>query len=280
MKGRFFFTSESVTEGHPDKMCDQISDAILDAIISQDKNCRVACETTVSSKGVNVMGEISTTAKVDIESIVRGVIRDIGYNNKEHGFNAEDCDIVIAINEQSKDIAMGVNHSMEIKEGSDHEEDINGAGDQGMMFGYACDETPELMPLPISLAHKLAMQLTRVRKNGELEYLLPDGKSQVTVEYVDDKPVRVDTVIISAQHMDNIDMKQLHKDIVEKVIVPIIPKDLLDIKTKIYINPTGRFVIGGPEGDSGLTGRKIIVDTYGGYARHTIDFFACFCYDI
>ena len=268
MKGRYFFTSESVTEGHPDKMCDQISDAILDAIISQDKNCRVACETTVSCKGVNVMGEISTTAQVDIESIVRGVIRDIEYNNKEQGFNAEDCNIVIAINEQSKDIAMGVNHSMEIKEGSEHEEDINGAGDQGMMFGYACDETPELMPLPISLAHKLAMQLTKVRKNGELEYLLPDGKSQVTVEYVDDKPVRVDTVIISAQHKDNVDMKQLHKDIVEKVIVPIIPKDLLDIKTKIYINPTGRFVIGGPEGDSGLTGRKIIVDTYGGYARH------------
>lgn len=268
MKGRYLFTSESVTEGHPDKMCDQISDAILDAIISQDKNCRVACETTVSSKGVNVMGEISTTAEVDIESIVRGVIRDIGYNNKEYGFNAEDCDVVIAINEQSKDIAMGVNHSMEIKEGSDHEEDINGAGDQGMMFGYACDETPELMPLPISLAHKLAMQLAKVRKNGELEYLLPDGKSQVTIEYMDDKPVRVDTVIISAQHMENVDMKQLHKDIVEKVIVPIIPNDLLDIKTKIYINPTGRFVIGGPEGDSGLTGRKIIVDTYGGYARH------------
>ncbi len=268
MKGRYFFTSESVTEGHPDKMCDQISDAILDAIISQDKNCRVACETTVSSKGVNVMGEISTTAQVDIESIVRGVIKDIGYNNKEYGFNAEDCDVVIAINEQSKDIAMGVNHSMEVKEGSDHEEDFNGAGDQGMMFGYACDETPELMPLPISLAHKLAMQLTKVRKNGELEYLLPDGKSQVTVEYVDDKPVRVDTVIISAQHKDNVDMKQLHKDIVEKVIVPIIPNNLLDIKTKIYINPTGRFVIGGPEGDSGLTGRKIIVDTYGGYARH------------
>lgn len=268
MKGRYLFTSESVTEGHPDKMCDQISDAILDAIISQDKKCRVACETTVSSKGVNVMGEISTTAKVDIESIVRGVIRDIGYNNKEQGFNAEDCDVVISINEQSKDIAMGVNHSMEVKEGSDLEEDYNGAGDQGMMFGYACDETPELMPLPISLAHKLAMQLTKVRKNGELEYLLPDGKSQVTVEYVDDKPVRVDTVIISAQHMDNVDMKQLHKDIEERVIVPIIPKDLLDIKTKIYINPTGRFVIGGPEGDSGLTGRKIIVDTYGGYARH------------
>lgn len=268
MKGRCFFTSESVTEGHPDKMCDQISDAILDAIISQDKNCRVACETTVSSKGVNVMGEISTTAKVDIESIVRGVIRDIGYNNKKQGFNAEDCDVVISINEQSKDIAMGVNHSMEVKEGSDHEEDYNGAGDQGMMFGYACDETPELMPLPISLAHKLAMQLTKVRKNGELEYLLPDGKSQVTIEYMDDEPVRVDTVIISAQHKDNVDMKQLHKDIVEKVIVPIIPKDLLDIKTKIYINPTGRFVIGGPEGDSGLTGRKIIVDTYGGYARH------------
>ncbi len=268
MKGRYLFTSESVTEGHPDKMCDQISDAILDAIISQDKNCRVACETTVSYKGVNVMGEISTTAKVDIESIVRGVIRDIGYNNKEHGFNAQECDVVIAINEQSKDIAMGVNYSMEIKEGSDHEEDINGAGDQGMMFGYACDETPELMPLPISLAHKLAMQLTKVRKSGELDYLLPDGKSQVTVEYMDDKPVRVDTVIISAQHMDNVDMKQLHKDILEKVIVPIIPRDLLDIKTKIYINPTGRFVIGGPEGDSGLTGRKIIVDTCGGYARH------------
>ena len=268
MKERFFFTSESVTEGHPDKICDQISDAILDAIISQDKNCRVACETTVSSKGVNVMGEISTTAHVEIENIVRDVIRDIGYNDKEQGFNAEDCDVVISINEQSKDIALGVNHSMEVKEGSNNKEDCKGAGDQGMVFGYACDETPELMPLPISLAHKLAIQLTKVRKNGELEYLLPDGKSQVTIEYMDDKPVRVDTVIISAQHMAHVDVKRLHKDIMEKVIVPIIPEDLLDIKTKIYINPTGRFVIGGPQGDCGLTGRKIIVDTYGGYARH------------
>lgn len=268
MKGRYLFTSESVTEGHPDKMCDQISDAILDAIILQDKNCRVACETTVSSKGVHIMGEISTTAQVDIEKIARDVIREIGYTDRSQEFNSEDCEIVVSINEQSKDIARGVDSSKEAKEGSGNEEDINGAGDQGMMFGYACDETPELMPLPISLAHKLAMQLTKVRKNQEVDYLLPDGKSQVTVEYLDDKPIRVDTVIISAQHRDSVDMEQLHKDIKEKVILPVIPQELVDENTKIFINPTGRFVIGGPQGDSGLTGRKIIVDTYGGYARH------------
>lgn len=268
MDGRYLFTSESVTEGHPDKMCDQISDAILDAIISQDENGRVACETTVSAKSINIMGEITTTAKIDIESIVRDVIRDIGYDDKHQEFNSENSEVIVSIAEQSKDIALGVDNSAEIKSGSCMEEDCNGAGDQGMVFGYACDETPELMPLPISLAHKLAMKLTQVRKNKVLDYLLPDGKSQVTVEYKDDKPVRVDTVIISAQHQPGVDMKLLRKDIIEKVIMPIIPTELLDNNTKIYINPTGRFVIGGPQGDSGLTGRKIIVDTYGGYARH------------
>lgn len=268
MDGRYLFTSESVTEGHPDKMCDQISDAILDAIISRDENGRVACETTVSAKSINIMGEITTTAKVDIEAIVRDVIRDIGYDDKRQEFNSENSEVIVSISEQSKDIALGVDNSAEIKSGSCIEEDCNGAGDQGMVFGYACDETPELMPLPISLAHKLAMKLTQVRKSKELDYLLPDGKSQVTVEYKDDKPVRVDTVIISAQHQPGVDMKLLRKDIIEKVIMPIIPTELLDNNTKIYINPTGRFVIGGPQGDSGLTGRKIIVDTYGGYARH------------
>ena len=268
MDGRYLFTSESVTEGHPDKMCDQISDAILDAIISRDENGRVACETTVSAKSINIMGEITTTAKVDIEAIVRDVIRDIGYDDKRQEFNSENSEVIVSISEQSKDIALGVDNSVEIKSGSYIEEDCNGTGDQGMVFGYACDETPELMPLPISLAHKLAKKLTQVRKSKELDYLLPDGKSQVTVEYKDDKPVRVDTVIISVQHQPGVDMKLLRKDIIEKVIMPIIPTELLDNNTKIYINPTGRFVIGGPQGDSGLTGRKIIVDTYGGYARH------------
>ena len=268
MRGTYLFTSESVTEGHPDKLCDQISDAILDAIISQDKNCRVACETTVSSKGINIMGEITTTAHVDIEEIARNVVREVGYTDTSQEFNAETCNINVAVVEQSKDIAAGVDNSLEAKMGSGYKEDCNGAGDQGMMFGYACDETKELMPLPISLAHKLTMQLMKVRKEQEIPYLLPDGKAQVTVEYFDDKPIRVDTIIISAQHYSQIDMVLMNADIISKVILPIVPKDLIDSKTKIYINPTGRFVTGGPQGDSGLTGRKIIVDTYGGYARH------------
>ena len=264
----YYCTSESVTEGHPDKMCDQISDAILDAIIMTDKSCRVACETTVSSNRINIMGEITTTSKVDIEKVARDVIREIGYWDNEQEFNADNCEIVISVTEQSKDIAIGVDKSLEAKGGSFDEEDGNGAGDQGIMFGYACDETPELMPLAISLAHKLAKQLTKVRKSQEVENLLPDGKTQVTIEYIDDRPARVDTIIISAQHKECVDMKQLFKEIKEKVIVPVIPKNMIDVDTHIYINPTGRFVIGGPGGDSGLTGRKIIVDTYGGYAKH------------
>lgn len=268
MKGTYLFTSESVTEGHPDKLCDQISDAVLDAIISQDKNCRVACETTVSAKGINVMGEITTTAHVDIAEIARNVVREVGYTDTSQEFNAETCNINVAVVEQSKDIAAGVDNSLEAKKGSERAEDCNGAGDQGMMFGYACDETPELMPLPISLAHKLTMQLAKVRKEQILPYLLPDGKAQVTVEYCDDKPIRVEAIVISAQHQPYVDMVLMNADIISKVILPIIPKELIDSKTKIYINPTGRFVTGGPQGDSGLTGRKIIVDTYGGYARH------------
>ncbi len=268
MRGIYLFTSESVTEGHPDKLCDQISDAILDAIISQDVNCRVACETTVSTQGINIMGEITTNAHVDIEGIARKVVRDVGYTNISQDFNAETCNINVAVVEQSKDIEIGVNNSLEVRMGSENENDCNGAGDQGMMFGYACDETPELMPLPISLAHKLTMQLARVRKERELIYLLPDGKAQVTVEYCDEKPVRVDTIVIAAQHEAYVDPVLINTDIISKVILPIIPKELIDGKTKIYINPTGRFVTGGPQGDSGLTGRKIIVDTYGGAARH------------
>lgn len=262
------FTSESVTEGHPDKICDQISDAVLDAIIAQDENCRVACETTVTTGMAAVMGEISTSCYVDIPKIVRRVIEEIGYTNAAYGFDAKTCAVITSIDEQSQDIALGVNNSMEIKEGSQNDEDLNGAGDQGMMFGYACDETPELMPLPISLAHKLAMQLTKVRKSGELIYLRPDGKTQVTVEYDEGNPVRVDSIIVSTQHSDEVDMAQLHKYIISKVISPIIPENLIDEETKIHINPTGRFVTGGPQGDSGLTGRKTIVDTYGGYSRH------------
>ncbi len=265
---KFLFTSESVTEGHPDKICDQISDAVLDAIIAQDKNCRVACETAITTGVAVVMGEISTSCYVDIPKIARKVIEEIGYTNADYGFDAKTCAVMTSIDEQSQDIALGVNNSMEIKTGSHTDEDVNGAGDQGMMFGYACDETPELMPMPISLAHKLAVQLTKVRKSGELDYLRPDGKTQVTVEYHDGKPVRVDTIIISTQHSDDVDMAQLHKDIIAKVVFPVIPEQLFDNNTKIHINPTGRFVTGGPQGDSGLTGRKIIVDTYGGYARH------------
>ena len=265
---KHFFTSESVTEGHPDKVCDQISDAVLDAILEQDKNAHVACEVTATTGVVHVMGEISTDCYVDIAGIAREVINDIGYDNQACGFNGTTCAVLTSIDQQSPDIAMGVNESYELKDG---ENDVNnqiGAGDQGMMFGYACNETKELMPLAISLAHKLAKQLTAVRKDGTLSYLRPDGKTQVTVEYEGDTPVRVDTIVVSTQHDENVTLEQIRKDMVEYVVKPIIPAELLDENTKYFINPTGRFVIGGPVGDSGLTGRKIIVDTYGGFSRH------------
>ena len=262
---KFLFTSESVTEGHPDKICDRISDSVLDALLAQDPMSRVACETCTTTGLVMVMGEITTKATIDIPAIVRETVREIGYDNAEYGFDCNTCAVMTTLDKQSPDIAMGVDNALEGREENAMD---TGAGDQGMMFGYACTETPELMPLPISLAQKLAKKLTDVRKSGELDYLLPDGKSQVTVEYVDGKPVRVDTVVISSQHKAYATLEQIRKDVIEKIIKTTIPAELLDENTKYYVNPTGRFVVGGPQGDSGLTGRKIIVDTYGGYARH------------
>lgn len=267
---RRLFTSESVTEGHPDKICDQISDAVLDAILAQDPNARVACETAVTTGMVLVMGEISTDCYVDIPKVVRNTVLEIGYDRAKYGFDGKTCAVITSIDEQSGDIAIGVNKALEARTGQMSESQIDaiGAGDQGMMFGFACDETPELMPMPISLAHKITKRLADVRKQGIIDYLRPDGKSQVTVEYENDRPVRVDTVVVSTQHSDGVSHDTIERDVIEHVIKKVIPAELMDSKTKFLINPTGRFVVGGPQGDSGLTGRKIIVDTYGGYARH------------
>ena len=264
---RKFFTSESVTEGHPDKICDQVSDAVLDAILEKDPQARVACETVVTTGMVMIMGEITTDCYVDIPKVARDTIKEIGYDRAKFGFDCHTCAVLTSIDEQSGDIAMGVDKSLEAKESNTMELD-HGAGDQGMMFGFACTETEELMPMPVSLAHKLAKKLTDVRKEGILDYLRPDGKTQVTVEYVDDKPVRVDTIVISTQHSESVSLDKIRKDMIKYVVEPTVDAKLIDSETKYYINPTGRFVIGGPQGDSGLTGRKIIVDTYGGYARH------------
>ncbi len=265
---KHLFTSESVTEGHPDKICDRISDSVLDAIFEKDPEGRVACETAITTNQVFIMGEISTTAELDIEAIARKAICDIGYDSPEKGFDGNTCNVTVTLDKQSGDIAMGVDKSLELKDGEEDKYNLNGAGDQGMMFGFACNETPELMPLPISLAHKLTKKLTEVRKNGTLPYLRPDGKSQVTVEYDNDKPVAVTAVVVSSQHSDDVSLETIREDIKKHVIEAVIPTELMSAETKIYVNPTGRFVIGGPQGDSGLTGRKIIVDTYGGYSRH------------
>ncbi len=265
---KYLFTSESVTPGHPDKVCDCISDAILDSILEQDKNAHVACETVATTGMVLIAGEISTTAQINAAEIARRVIKDIGYDNPDYGFDGDSCAVLTSLDAQSPDIAMGVNESLEIRDGEEDADNQIGAGDQGMMFGFASDETPELMPLPVSLAHKLSKQLVKVRKDGVLDYLRPDGKTQVTVEYEDGRAVRVDTVVVSTQHNPDVTLRQIREDIIEKVITPVIPPELMSDSTKIFVNPTGRFVIGGPVGDAGLTGRKIIVDTYGGYSRH------------